>query len=94
MYSKIKCVQKNQFEYTFLMLVLYSYLSKNYQYFNILISIAKKPIIENSIRISLKETRTLLDQQCLCYEHRGEEAPQGSGFRQLPIGLSLNSTVV
>lgn len=62
--------------------------------FNILISIAKKPIIENSIRISLKETKTLLDQQCLCYEHRGEEAPQGSGFRQLPIGLSLNSTVV
>ncbi len=38
--------------------------------------------------------KTLLDQQCLCYEHRGEEAPQGSGFRQLPIGLSLNSTVV
>ena len=42
--------------------------------------IAKKPIIKNSIRISLKETKTLLDQQCLCYEHRGEEAPQGSGF--------------
>ena len=50
------------------------------EYFNILISIAEKPIIENSIRISLKETKTLLDQQCLCYEHRGEEAPQGSGF--------------
>ena len=77
------------------MLILYSFLSKELsEYFNILISIAKKPIIENSIRISLKETKTLLDQQCLCYEHRGEEAPQGSGFPSVTYGLSLNSTVV
>ena len=76
MYSKIKCIQKILSEYTFLIHLPYSVLSKNYQ--NTLI--AKKPIIENSMRISLKETKTLLDQQCLCYEHRGEEAPQGSGF--------------
>ena len=30
MYSKIKCIQINQFEYTFLMLILYSFLSKIY----------------------------------------------------------------
>ena len=30
MYSKTKCIQKNQFEYTFLTHILYSYLSKNY----------------------------------------------------------------
>ena len=75
-------------------MLVFIFIKELSEYFNILISIAKKPIIENSIRISLKETKTLLDQQCLCYEHRGEEAPQGSGFRQLPIGLSLNSTVV
>ena len=62
--------------------IVFIYIKELSEYFNILIAIAKKPIIENSIRISLKETKTLLiqDQQCLCYEHRGEEAPQGSGF--------------
>ena len=28
MYSRIKCIQKNQFEYTFFTHILYSYLSK------------------------------------------------------------------
>ena len=60
--------------------IVFIFIKELFEYFNILISIVKKPIIENSIRISLKETKTLLDQQCLCYEHRGEEAPQGSGF--------------
>ena len=69
--------------------IVFIFIKELSEYYNILISIAKKPIIENSILISLKETKTLLDQQCLCYEHRGEEAPQGSGspsvtYRTIP----------